>query len=174
MNGKASTLVCSGKESQNAICSWMVLCFGNIRRMQSTGLKEHLDYYRPENTTSVFGPNTNAYFPKMYMSKDMNQRYKPVTYKMVPMPRLKISTRVYFPRHKLSTNYICKIVYMSKAENVLTITSLPSGLIQKQLIQVILMGTRKNLSATNNYIFWIKCNILNNKTYEKRFYYIHS
>lgn len=53
---------------------------------QSTGLKEHLDYYRPENTTSVFGPNTNAYFPKMYMSKDMNQRYKPVTYKTVPMP----------------------------------------------------------------------------------------
>ena len=41
---------------------------------QSTGLKEHLDYYRPENTTSVFGPNTNAYFPKKYMSKDMNQK----------------------------------------------------------------------------------------------------
>ena len=41
---------------------------------QSTGLEPHLDYYRPENTTSVFGPNTDAYFPRPYMSDTKNQQ----------------------------------------------------------------------------------------------------
>ena len=69
---------------------------------QSTGLKEHLDYYRPENTTSVFGPNTNAYFPKMYMSKDMNQKVQTRYLQNGAYARLKkYPTRVYFP----DTNY---------------------------------------------------------------------
>lgn len=65
---------------------------------QSTGLKEHLDYYRPENTTSVFGPNTNAYFPKMYMSKDMNQKVQTALLaKRRLCPFKKYPTRIYFP-----------------------------------------------------------------------------
>src|SRR5699024_9113644 len=41
---------------------------------QSTGLEGHLDYYRPENTTSVFGANTQAYYPKIYLGNGMNQQ----------------------------------------------------------------------------------------------------
>ena len=82
---------------------------------QSTGLKEHLDYYRPENTTSVFGPNTNAYFPKMYMSKDMNQ--------------------------KVQTRYLQNGAY-ARLKNIQVYLAV---LIQKQLIQVILMGTPEKL-----------------------------
>ena len=59
---------------------------------QSTGLKEHLDYYRPENTTSVFGPNTNAYFPKMYMSKsDITKSTNALLVENGAYARLKIS-----------------------------------------------------------------------------------
>ena len=48
---------------------------GNIgRRMAINWFKRAFGLLSPENTTSVFGPNTNAYFPKMYMSKDMNQK----------------------------------------------------------------------------------------------------
>ena len=31
---------------------------------QSVGFDEHLDYFRPENTTSIFGANLNSYYPK--------------------------------------------------------------------------------------------------------------
>lgn len=41
---------------------------------QATGLSEHLDYYRPENTNSVFGVNTNAYYPKPYIGDGKNQQ----------------------------------------------------------------------------------------------------
>lgn len=95
---------------------------------QSTGLKEHLDYYRPENTTSVFGPNTNAYFPKMYMNKDMNQSVQTRYLQNGAYARLKnIQLGYAFPAqviHKLGMQRLR--VYVS-AENVLTLTSLPNG-----------------------------------------------
>lgn len=34
---------------------------------QSVGYEEHLDYWRPQNTTSIFGPNADAYYPKAYI-----------------------------------------------------------------------------------------------------------
>ncbi|MDO5607465.1 MAG: TonB-dependent receptor [Capnocytophaga sp.] len=34
---------------------------------QATGFEEHLDYFRPEGTTSVFGANVDAYYPRPYM-----------------------------------------------------------------------------------------------------------
>ena len=34
---------------------------------QSAGFKEHLDYFRPENTDSPFGPNVNSYYPRPTM-----------------------------------------------------------------------------------------------------------
>ncbi|MEM9142826.1 MAG: SusC/RagA family TonB-linked outer membrane protein, partial [Bacteroidota bacterium] len=36
--------------------------------------EEHLDYYRPEDTTSPLGPNTDAYFPKPYAANPGNNR----------------------------------------------------------------------------------------------------
>lgn len=40
---------------------------------QSVGYEEHLDYWRPENTTSIFGPNTDAYYPKAYIGDKGNK-----------------------------------------------------------------------------------------------------
>lgn len=36
----------------------------NSNMWQSTGFQQHLDYFRPENTTSPFGPNLDAYYPR--------------------------------------------------------------------------------------------------------------
>jgi hypothetical protein len=33
---------------------------------------EHLDYWRPEDTTNPMGPNTDAYFPKPYSANPGN------------------------------------------------------------------------------------------------------
>lgn len=36
----------------------------NTGMWQSSGFTDHLDYFRPENTTSPFGANVNAYYPR--------------------------------------------------------------------------------------------------------------
>ena len=40
---------------------------------QSVGFDEHLDYFRPENTTSIFGANLNSYYPKAYLGDKGNK-----------------------------------------------------------------------------------------------------
>lgn len=95
---------------------------------QSTGLNEHLDYYRPENTTSVFGPNTDAYFPKIYMDKGMNQQTQTRYLQNGAYARLKnIQLGYTLPQPVINKLHIQKLRVFVSAENVLTITSLPSG-----------------------------------------------
>lgn len=95
---------------------------------QSTGLNEHLDYYRPENTTSVFGPNTDAYFPKVYMDKGMNQQTQTRYLQNGAYARLKnIQLGYTLPQQVINKLHIQKLRVFVSAENVLTITSLPSG-----------------------------------------------
>lgn len=36
----------------------------NSNRWQAAGFTQHLDYFRPEDTTSPFGPNTDSYYPR--------------------------------------------------------------------------------------------------------------
>lgn len=47
---------------------------GNV--WQAAGFEEHLDYFRPEDTESIFGPNLDPYYPRAYMggrgSKNQN------------------------------------------------------------------------------------------------------
>ena len=95
---------------------------------QSTGLKEQLDYYRPENTTSVFGANTDAYFPKIYMNSNKNQYVQTRYLRNGAYARLKnIQLGYTFP--KMLTNKLClqKLYVYVSAENLLTIKSLPDS-----------------------------------------------
>lgn len=95
---------------------------------QSTGLNEHLDYYRPENTTSVFGPNTNAYYPRIYMDKGMNQKTQTRYLQNGAYARLKnIQLGYTLPQSVINKLHIQKLRVFVSAENVLTITSLSSG-----------------------------------------------
>ena len=40
---------------------------------QAVGFEEHLDYFRPEGTESIFGSNVDAYYPKPYMGSKGNK-----------------------------------------------------------------------------------------------------
>lgn len=44
----------------------------NNNMWQSAGFKQHLDYFRPEDTKSPFGPNVNAYFPRVNFNGGKN------------------------------------------------------------------------------------------------------
>ena len=95
---------------------------------QSTGLKEHLDYYRPENTNSTFGANTDAYFPKMYLNKDMNQKIQTRYLQNGAYARLKnIQLGYTFPNQVIGKLGMQKLRIFASAENLFTISGLPSG-----------------------------------------------
>ena len=95
---------------------------------QSTGLVEHLDYYRPENTTSVFGPNTDAYYPKIYMNKTMNQQTQSRYIRNGAYLRLKnIQIGYTFPKYITDKMRMQKLRVFASAENVLTFTGLPEA-----------------------------------------------
>ncbi len=95
---------------------------------QSTGLEPHLDYYRPENTTSVFGPNTDAYFPRPYMSDTKNQQVQSRYMQNGAYMRLKnIQLGYTLPKKVLDKIGMEYIRFYVSAENVLTISSLPNG-----------------------------------------------
>ncbi len=95
---------------------------------QSTGLEEHLDYYRPENTTSVFGPNTDAYFPRPYMDSDKNQQVQSRYMQSGAYMRLKnIQVGYTLPKQVLNKIGMEYLRFYVSAENIWTICSLPNG-----------------------------------------------
>lgn len=95
---------------------------------QSTGLNEHLDYYRPANTTSELGPNTDAYFPKPYMNSSKNQQTQSRYIQNGAYARLKnIQLGYTFKKgilDKLGMQHLR--VYFS-GENLITIDHLPDS-----------------------------------------------
>lgn len=95
---------------------------------QSTGLEPHLDYYRPENTTSVFGPNTDAYFPRIYLGNTKNQYTQSRYMQNGAYMRLKnIQVGYSLPKKVLDKIGMEYLRFYVSAENVLTISSLPNG-----------------------------------------------
>lgn len=95
---------------------------------QSTGLEPHLDYYRPENTTSVFGPNTDAYFPRIYLGNTKNQYTQSRYMQNGAYMRLKnIQVGYTLPKQVLDKIGMEYLRFYVSAENVLTISSLPNG-----------------------------------------------
>lgn len=95
---------------------------------QSTGLETHLDYYRPENTTSVFGPNTDAYFPRIYLNNTKNQSTQSRYMQSGAYMRLKnIQVGYSLPKQVLDKIGMEYLRFYVSAENVLTISSLPNG-----------------------------------------------
>ncbi len=95
---------------------------------QSTGLESHLDYYRPENTTSVFGPNTDAYYPRIYLGNDKNQYTQSRYIQNGAYMRLKnIQVGYTLPKQILDKMGMEYLRFYVSAENVLTISGLPNG-----------------------------------------------
>lgn len=95
---------------------------------QSTGLIGHEDYYRPADTSSLLGANTDAYYPKPYMNKDMNQKVQSRYIQNGAYIRLKnIQLGYSLPASLLSKIHIQNIRVYVSAENLLTFHHLPNG-----------------------------------------------
>jgi TonB-linked SusC/RagA family outer membrane protein len=91
------------------------------------GSSTTLDYWRPANETNILGPNTDAYYPKPYLSNEDNKNRQIQTRFMqnAAYVRLKNLTIGY----TIPSNFLRKIyvnsarIYLS-GENLLTFTSL--------------------------------------------------
>lgn len=95
---------------------------------QMTCFTEHLDYYRPENTTSVFGPNTDAYFPKAYMGSGKNQETQTRYLQNGAYMRVKNAQLGYtLPQNVTNKLGIGSLRLYVSAENPWTLTSLPAS-----------------------------------------------
>ena len=92
--------------------------------------EEHLDYYRPEDTTSPLGPNTDAYFAKPYAQNGgrNNKNYKSATDHYLQngaYARLKTIQLGYTIPKKLTDKFkLDRVRLFVSGENLLTISNL--------------------------------------------------
>lgn len=94
---------------------------------QSVGYEEHLDYWRPENTTSIFGPNTDAYYPKAYIGDkgDKNKLTQTGYLQNGAYMRMKnLQVGYTFPKAWTSKVNIEKVRVYFSAENLFTISGI--------------------------------------------------
>ncbi|WP_129697163.1 SusC/RagA family TonB-linked outer membrane protein [Parabacteroides goldsteinii] len=94
---------------------------------QSVGFSEHLDYFRPENTASVFGANLDSYYPKAYLGDKGNKNKKTQTRYLqngayMRMKNLQIGYT--FPRAWMNKANIQKLRIYVSAENLFTISGI--------------------------------------------------
>lgn len=95
---------------------------------QMTVFTDHLDYYREESTSSVLGANTDAYFPRIYMSKSMNQQVQTRYLQNGAYLRLKNLQLGYtFPDRWMRKIHVEKLRIFASGENLWTLTSLPDA-----------------------------------------------
>jgi TonB-linked SusC/RagA family outer membrane protein len=108
---------------------WDNIFFGfNGNMWQSTVMKPHLDYWRPADEENLLGPNTDAYYPKPYMSGEDHKNKRPQTRYLVSAAymRLKnIQLGYTIPQQITQKVQIQKLRVYVSAENILTFTKLP-------------------------------------------------
>lgn len=96
-----------------------------------------LDYWRPADETNMFGPNTDAYFPKPYFSSE--------TYKNVEIQSKYVLNAAYLRLKNIQVGYtipghISEKVYLQNAriyvsgQNLITIKSLPKSIDPESVI----------------------------------------
>ncbi|MGQ1784550.1 MULTISPECIES: TonB-dependent receptor [unclassified Saccharicrinis] len=92
--------------------------------------QEHLDYFRPEDTTSPLGPNVDAYFPAPYMNgagrNNRNYRYAVDRYiQNGAYMRLKsIQIGYTIPKHLTSKIKVSKCRIFVSGENLFTVSDM--------------------------------------------------
>lgn len=94
---------------------------------QSVGFDEHLDYFRPENTTSIFGANLNSYYPKAYLGDKGNKNKQTQTRYLqngayMRMKNLQIGYT--FPKAWMNKAKIEKLRIYVSGENLFTISGI--------------------------------------------------
>ncbi|MCK0200369.1 SusC/RagA family TonB-linked outer membrane protein [Ornithobacterium rhinotracheale] len=102
---------------------------GKTNLWPATGFKEHLDYFRPEGTTSPLGPNVDAYYPAPSLGD---------SYKNFPMPQTRylqngayvrvknIQLGYTLPKKLVQSIYMNRVRFYISGENLFTWTKLSS------------------------------------------------
>lgn len=98
----------------------------NTNQWQASGFKEHLDYFRPEDTESPFGPNPDAYYPRpLFDEGGKNFQTQSRWIQNGAYVRLKNITLGYsLPQEMIESIGFTKFRIYFSAENVFTITDL--------------------------------------------------
>lgn len=94
---------------------------------QSVGFEQHLDYFRPEDTKSVFGPNTDSFFPIAYLGDkgDKNKKTQTRYLQNGAYMRLKnLQVGYTFPKAWMEKVKIQNLRVFFSGDNLFTITSL--------------------------------------------------
>jgi len=102
------------------------------------GNNTNVDYWRPTNETNILGPNTNAYYPKPYLStEDLKNRQLQTRYvQSAAYLRLKNLTMGYtLPSNITKRVAISKARFYISGENLLTFTRLTKLLDPEALIR---------------------------------------
>ena len=98
--------------------------WGAVGYWQTNIFKPHLDYFRPEGTTSQLGANVNAYYPRL-LENGRNRESQSRYVQNAAYCRLKNLTLGYtLPQSLTQKFYINNLRLFVSAENVFTITSL--------------------------------------------------
>jgi len=98
---------------------------GNV--WQAAGFEEHLDYFRPEDTQSIFGPNLDSYYPKAYMGGkgDKNQNVQTKYLQSGAYMRIKNAQIGYtLPSRYTNSVYLQKVRFFLSAENLVTFSKI--------------------------------------------------
>lgn len=112
---------------------WGDMFFGmGTSQNSSMLLKEanHVNYWRPTNETNMFGPNTNAYYPKPYLSSEANKNMQTQSrfVQNAAYLRLKnLQIGYTIPKSLLAKVFIQNARIYVSGENLLTISPLPKA-----------------------------------------------
>jgi TonB-linked SusC/RagA family outer membrane protein len=90
-----------------------------------------LDYWRPADETNMFGPNTDAYFPKPYFSNENNKNLHVQSRYLLNAAYLRlknIQVGYTVPRHLSNKVYVQNARIYISGENLMALTSLPKSL----------------------------------------------
>ena len=90
----------------------------------STSFAEHIDYFRPENTSSALGANLNAYYPRALFSAKNHQPQTRYLQNAAYMRLKNLQIGYTLPKQWISKIGLQNVRFYVSGENLLTITSL--------------------------------------------------
>lgn len=102
----------------------MVFWGANTGNWQSTFFTDHLDYFRSEDDTSIFGANLDAYYPRPLFSTKNKKTQTRFVQNAAYMRLKNLQLGYTFPRVVLNTLRLQNLRIYVSGENLLTITKL--------------------------------------------------
>lgn len=101
-----------------------MMFWGAVGYWQTNFFEPHMDFFRPENTTSPLGPNVNAYYPRP-LESNKNRQAQDRYMQNAAYCRLKNVTLGYtLPSQLTKKLFVNNLRFFVSAENLFTITNL--------------------------------------------------